>query len=292
MGTARTGLVPKIGLALGGGGAAAFAEIGVVDALREAGFRVDCVAGSSAGSVVGAALAAGHLEELAAAMCRLTRRRALWLFNPVWPKRGLFLGKSSIDFVRPFIGERIEELDLPFAAIAADLETGEEVVLDRGPVPEAVRASIAIPGLFSPSQHEGRWLVDGCLVDPLPVGPARRLGADFVIAVNVLPMGDRTHSSYVDAFRSLQRPSLVRRLRERLGNGDAKAVLGAPIARAAEEDPGLFAVLSQASLIVQSRIAVARLREEAPDFLIHVPVPSLGLFDFESVRDAIARGRE
>ena len=283
---------PRIGLALGGGGAAAFAEIGVVEALRAAGFRVDCVAGSSAGSVVGAAIAAGRLPDLADAMSKLTRRRALWLFDPVWPKRGLFLAKSSMDFVRPFIGERIEELDIPYAAIAADLDTGEEVVIDRGCVADAVRASIAIPGLFSPSQIDGRWLVDGCLVDPLPVGPTRKLGADFVIAVNVLPMGDRTHDRYLEAFRALRRPSLVRRLRELLSSGDAKAVLDEPMARAAEGDPGLLAVLSQASLIVQSRIAVARLREEAPDFLIHVPLPPLGLFDFESVRGAIARGRE
>ena len=283
---------PRIGLALGGGGAAAFAEIGVVEALRAAGFRVDCVAGSSAGSVVGAAIAAGRLQDLADAMSKLTRRRALWLFDPVWPKRGLFLAKSSMDFVRPFIGERIEELDMPYAAIAADLETGEEVVIDHGCVADAVRASIAIPGLFSPSQIDGRWLVDGCLVDPLPVGPTRKLGADFVIAVNVLPMGDRTHDHYLEAFRALRRPSLVRRLRKLISSGDAKAVLDEPMARAAEGDPGLLAVLSQASLIVQSRIAVARLREEAPDFLIHVPLPPLGLFDFESVRGAIDRGRE
>src|SRR5687767_11541520 len=251
----------RIGLALGGGGAAALAEIGVLDALHAAGLRIDCVAGTSAGSVVGAALAAGRLEPFREAMSGLTRRRALWLFGPAWPRAGLFGGKSSIDFIRPYIGDDIENLGMPYAAIAADLESGDEVVIDRGPVADAIRSSIAIPGLFTPNRHGDRWLVDGCLVNPLPVGPARRLGAEFVIAVNVLPIGDRTHSAYLEAYRALRRRSLGERVRELLGAteiGDDPDETSMP---ASERELGLWAVLAQASLIVQSRIAVARLRE-------------------------------
>ncbi len=175
-----------IGVALSGGGAAAMAHVGVVEELMAAGITIDCVAGTSAGAMVGAAFAADCLEPFRETMCALTRRAVLRLFDPTWPHAGLLEGRRALELVRPFIGGRIELLPHPFAAVAADLQSGAEVVLRRGSVLEAIRASIAIPGLFTPQRWEGRWLIDGGLVNPLPVDVARQLGAQCVIAVSVL----------------------------------------------------------------------------------------------------------
>lgn len=284
---------PSIGIALGGGGAAALAEIGVLEVFEEAGIRISAVAGTSAGAVVGAAYAAGRLSLLRDAVSKLTRRRALWLFNPGWPRAGLFAAHSSMEFLRPFVGEQIEDLPLPFGAVAADLETGEDVVLRSGPTIEALRASIAIPGLFEPCRVDGRWLVDGAIVNPLPVNVARSLDAEFVIAVNVLPLGDRTHGAFHAAYRDLRSSRMarwLRRLAQRRGEtlGIEEAIDGTN----GDVPMHFSAVISQASRIVTARIAAARLHDESPDYLLTVPLADVGVFDFGGTSTAIARGRE
>ncbi|MGH7819020.1 MAG: patatin-like phospholipase family protein [Candidatus Binatia bacterium] len=290
---------PVVGVALGGGGAAALAEIGVLEVFASAGIPVVCVAGTSAGSIVGAAFAAGRLDGLREAMCSLTRRRAIWLFDPVWPRLALFEGRSSMEFIRPYVGENVEDLPLPFAAVAADLDNGEEIVIQSGPVTDAIRASVAVPGLFTPHRLDGRWLVDGGLVNPLPVSVARQLGATFVIAVSVLPIGDRTHDSLFAAYRAARERWLSVPLLARLLRRDAQQALAtvveadeSPAAALVAKQRRLSAVLSQASKVVQGRIAASRLREEPPDFLVSVPLPDIGLFDFHCVADAVTCGRQ
>src|SRR4030095_14373678 len=177
----------RVGLALGAGSAAAMAQIGVVQVLAEAGIPVHCVAGTSAGAMVGAALAAGRLGEFRAAMEGLSRRRVLRLLDVAWPREGLLHGLRALELVRPYLGEAMEDLGIPYAAVATDLRSGDEVMMTRGGVFDAVRASVAIPGIFTPWRVGGHLLVDGGLVNPVPVSTARALGAEFVIAVNVLP---------------------------------------------------------------------------------------------------------
>lgn len=286
----------RIGVALGGGGAAALAEIGALEVFREAGFEVSSVAGTSAGAVVGAAFAAGRLDEMRDALSAMTRRRALWLFDPRWPRSGLFVGKSTMEFLRPFVGERIEDLPLPFGAVATDLETGEDVVLGSGSVIDALRASIAIPGLFAPCRIDGRWLVDGALVNPIPVSVTRTLGADFVIAINVLPVGDRTHGAFHAAYRELRDTRAARWLRRLARRSLDEESLLLEQDLSPSENPGaelsLSAVLSQASRIVQARIAAGRLENEAPDYLLTIPLVDATMFDFGGTTKAVARGRE
>ncbi|GIW44243.1 MAG: hypothetical protein KatS3mg077_1525 [Candidatus Binatia bacterium] len=279
----------KVGVALSGGGAAGMAHVGVIEELEEAGIRISCVAGTSAGAMVGAAFANGQLQAFRHTMCQLTRTKVLRLFDPTWPQSGLLEGRRSLELVRPYLGTSIEALPIPYAAVAADLDTGEEIVLRSGPVAEAVRASIAIPGLFTPQRVGTRILVDGGLVNPIPADVARALGAEFVIAVSVL----QVHPAVLP--RKLNRSSLTQQWSERLRRRWQKPS-PAP-SRVLPEDNGhpaaelgLVEVLSRASTVVQARIAAARLREQPPDFLIHVPV-RLGLFDFHQSREAIHTGR-
>ena len=187
----------KIGLALSSGAARGLAHIGVLAVLEKEGIPIDMIAGTSTGAAVGALYAqhkdASRIKELA---LDLGWKKLAPLVDPSLPKTGFIKGKKIKDLLASFIGGDIEfsDLKLPFACVAADIDTGEEVVIDRGSVPEAVRASISIPAIFTVVKWGNRYLVDGSLVNPVPVSVVKRMGADFIIAVNVIPdVVDRTH---------------------------------------------------------------------------------------------------
>ena len=184
----------RIGLALGGGAARGFAHIGVIKALEAQGIVADVVAGTSAGSLVGALYAAGNngfeLHRLALAMDEST------ITDWMLPLRGVFRGEALQGYVNRIVGNRpIEKLGKPFGAVATDLKSGEAIVFQRGNVGMAVRASSSVPGLFQPVTINGREYVDGGLVSPVPVKAARGLGADFVIAVDLSPDPSKQETS-------------------------------------------------------------------------------------------------
>jgi NTE family protein len=281
----------RIGLALSGGGAAGLAHVGVLEELAAAGIPIHCVAGTSAGAMVGAAYAADRLDAFRDTMCALTRRRVLSLFDPTWPRSGLLEGRRSLELIRSHVGQRIESLPRPFAAVATDLRSGTEVVLREGDVLEAIRASIAIPGLFTPQRWRGRLLVDGGLTNPLPVDVARQLGAQFVIAVTVLALPEDTIPRKGEPQR-LTAQLLARFLdsEETPRPEEAKQSSAEPESDLAD-DIGLIEVLSKATGVVQARIAAARLREQPPDCLVAVPMrDAIGLFDFHRAAEAIDAG--
>ena len=281
----------QLGLALSAGGAPAMAEIGAIHELVAAGIPFDVVAGTSAGAMVGAAYAAGRLPEFAATMRTLTRRRVLSLFDPTWPRAGLLEGRRAMDLIRPHVGTTFETLLRPFAAVAADLRSGDEVVFTSGDVVDAIRASIAIPGVFTPKIIGDAVLVDGGIVNPLPVSAARALGADFVVAVSVLTWsGERT----VRARATPTRPLLARLLaRAGARRAAARAISRhRAAAREKEETLGLIEVILDATRIVERRIVAARLKEEPPDFLLEIALPRIGLFDFQLSAEVIEIGRE
>jgi len=181
----------KIGLVLSGGVAKGLAHIGVVRALLELGVPIDCVAGTSSGSLVGALVAAAMSPAEMEALARGTRWRDV--ARPVIPRLGLLDGGRLEQLLIKILGDRlIENLPLPFAAVATDIETGQEVVIRSGPLAAAVRASCSVPGFFTPVEIGGRLLVDGGVVNNVPVGVARLLGADFVIAVDLSGRIDAT----------------------------------------------------------------------------------------------------
>ncbi|MGG1678830.1 patatin-like phospholipase family protein [Neobacillus sp. NRS-1170] len=175
---------PKIGLALGSGGARGFAHLGVIMALKEAGIPIHLIAGSSMGALVASFYGAGiDLDRLFKISTAFKRK---YFLDFTVPKMGLISGKKVKEFIRLFThGKNIEELSIPIGIVATDLLTGEKVVFKQGAVAEAVRASISIPGIFVPEKYNGRIFVDGGVSDRVPVSVAKEMGADIVIAVDV-----------------------------------------------------------------------------------------------------------
>ena len=175
---------PKIGLALGSGGARGFAHLGVIKVLEQAGIPIDMIAGSSMGALAacfyGAGIDIDRLYKISTAF-----KRKYYLDFTV-PKMGFIMGNRVKELIRVFThGKNIEELDIPVRIVATDLMTGEKVVFSKGPIADAVRASISIPGIFVPEKLNGRLLVDGGVVDRVPVSVVKDMGADIVIAVDV-----------------------------------------------------------------------------------------------------------
>lgn len=179
---------PRVGLALSGGGVRGLAHIGVLKVLTDAGIPIHCVAGTSAGGLIGALFAAGmtpqKMEEEALRMA--SPRRILPFLNRGLPFRGLLSGQKVYEYLEFLLGDvTFDQLHIPLAVVAVDLNTGQKVVLREGRVVDAVRATIALPGLLSPVERDGQLLVDGGLVDNLPADAARQMGAEKVVAVDI-----------------------------------------------------------------------------------------------------------
>lgn len=275
----------KIGLALGSGGARGIAHLGAIRALSEAGLEADMVAGTSMGALIGMGLAAGRVDEMREVALHLDWKRALHFFIEAHiPRSGLFDGARVLEFIRHYAQDRrIEELDIPCAAVATNLATGAEVVLDEGESAMVIRASLAVPGLFTPVRLAGELLVDGGLVNPLPVNVARRLGADVVIAVDVAhfePLTPAQMAGRKPAKRSLT--PTARRVKERMEQATqnwqtlASQSFLAPMIKAIEawkQEPGLLDVMGIAMRIMESQVTDMRFRTDPPDVLIR---PDLG----------------
>ena len=177
---------PRIGLALGSGAARGWSHIGVIDALAEAGIEPDVVSGTSIGSLVGAAYVAGRLTALRQWAMAVTWREIVGMMDVRLSGGGLIDGKLIVAFLQGLgIAGPIESYAKKYAAVATDLVTGREIWLQSGPIHEVVRASIAMPGILSPTKIGGEWLVDGGLSNPVPVSVCRAFGADVIIAVNL-----------------------------------------------------------------------------------------------------------
>ncbi|MGG0717785.1 patatin-like phospholipase family protein [Robertmurraya massiliosenegalensis] len=175
---------PKIGLALGSGGARGFAHLGVIKKLLDAKISIDLIAGSSMGAMVGCFFGAGLDIDRLYQLSRVFKRK--YYLDFTIPKMGFIAGNRVKDLIRIFThGRNLEQLDIPIQVVATDLMTGEKVIFKEGPIAEAVRASISIPGIFVPEKYEGRLLVDGGVVDRVPVSVVKEMGADIIIAVDV-----------------------------------------------------------------------------------------------------------
>jgi NTE family protein len=187
----RTMSRKRVGLALGGGGARGMAHVGVLRVLEQEKIPVDCIAGTSVGSLVGAAYATGLRSDRLMEMALSVRWRNI--ARPVWPRYGFFSFDKMESFFTGLVGDlTFDDLEIPYAAVTADLATGEQVVLKEGRVAPAVRASCSVPGLVTPVPLNGRLLVDGGIANNLPISVVRQLGADVVIAVGLgVPQGNR-----------------------------------------------------------------------------------------------------
>ena len=281
---------PRIGFALGAGSARGWAHIGVLRALTEAGIKPDLIAGCSVGALVGAAFAAGSLDQLEAWALSLDWKRMLKLMD-FGLRGGLIKGKRVREVFREqFVEREFSELDVPFAAVATDLHSGQEVWLREGKVSAAIGASIAVPGLFQPVAHEGRYLVDGSVVNPIPVSLCRAMGADIVLAVD---LGSDLVGRYAREDDRAPTQTAPRGFMSRFlprYNRDNRA--SEPQAEPESMPPSLLETLMGSINIMQLRIARSRLAGEPPDALLAPRLGHLGLLDYHRADFAIAEGRE
>lgn len=290
---------PRIGLALGSGSARGWSHIGVIEALLEAGIEPDIVCGTSMGALVGAAHAAGKLSELGEWAETVNWREVVRLLDPRLLRGGLIDGRQIVRFMHRFgISGPIEDLAIPFAAVATDLATGEEVVLTRGPLDDAVRASIALPGIFSPGVIDDRWLLDGGLVNPVPVSACRALGADVVIAVNLNGIHLRQRRSVATlaertAASRKTRRDFLKRIEEQMPPAiRVQAALIAPrLLPTGTASPGYFDVLASSIYIMQDQITRVRLAAERPQVVLNPNLRNVGLLEFNRAKEAVAAGR-
>lgn len=284
---------PLIGLALGGGAARGFAHIGVARALMARGIAPDVVVGTSIGAVVGACLITGHLDAFEAWARGLKPRNIFSYLDISLGGSGLIGGQRLANELDATIGRAlVEEQRVKFAAIATEVSTGHEVWLTRGRIVDAVRASYALPGIFAPIAIGDRWLVDGALVNPVPVSAARALGAEIVIAVNVSTEAFghgatiAAHGGHPRDDAPADQPRAKPRLRGLFSAESAirREFFGDP------GRPGISTVMAEAFNIMQDRITRARLAGDPPDVLISPRVSQIGWFDFHRAGEAIERG--
>jgi NTE family protein len=281
---ATGGTRPSIGLALGGGAARGFAHIGILRTLLANGIKPDVIAGTSIGALVGGLYAAGHLEELEDWARSLTRRRIFGYLDFSFAGSGLIGGHRLAERLRGTLGTmRFEDLPIHVAAIATEIGTGHEIWLTRGRLAEALHASYALPGIFSPVQIGGRWLMDGALVNPVPVVIGINLNADLS------GRGTTIASFGADPAEPVAPPPpSARSFRAMFGIEQSlkRQFFGSP------GRPGFSTVMMEAFNIMQDRITRARLAGDPADVMINPRLGRVGLIDFDHAAQAIALGAE
>ncbi|GAA5120691.1 patatin-like phospholipase RssA [Alloalcanivorax gelatiniphagus] len=273
---------PRVGLALGSGSARGWAHIGIIQGLEELGVDIDVVAGTSIGALVGGAYVSGALAEFSDWVKTLTTRDVFGLMDFTF-SGGVVKGEKLFGFFEEMHSNPdIEQLDKRFVTVATDMKSGREVWISKGPVLDAARASCALPGLFSPFQHQTRWMLDGGLVNPVPVSAARAFGADVVIAVNL-------NAQLVGAHLSRQRPpddehqseedrSLWQKMAGYFTTGEGQS-------------PGFFDVVASSVNIMQDRITRSRMAGDPPEITLIPLLEDFALMDFHRAGEAIDEGR-
>jgi len=284
---------PTIGIALGGGAARGWAHIGVLKSLIAAGLEPDIVAGTSIGAVAGACFVTGRLNALEDFACGLTRRRIFVFLDFNFAGSGLITGQRLSTRLEQHLQQfNIEQLERRFVAMATELGTGHEVWLNKGSLVNALKASFALPGIFRPVQINGRWLIDGALVNPVPVSAARALGARLVIAVNVntdlYGRGTTIYDHGASDEPTIEEEVASRGLLGRFGAEKTaqRRFFGTP------SRPGISTVMVEAFNIMQDRLTRARLAGDPPDVLLSPRLGRIGLFDFHRADEIISLGAE
>ncbi len=246
----------RVALVLGGGGARGVAHIGAIEELESQGFEISAVAGTSMGALVGGIYASGHLELFREWLCELDKYKVFSLVDFALSTEGLVKGDRVIKAIKELVPDvKIEKMAVPFAAVAADLLTGREVVLERGGLYDAIRASISIPSVFKPVHRNGQVLIDGGTVNPLPLNRVRREEGDLLVAV------------------------------------DVSAPFGTDPALRAKASLNYYKVLIASSEIMQQRITRLMCRLHKPDILVEMPADSYGIFEFYRSKELIEAGR-
>ncbi len=288
---------PKIGLALGGGVARGWAHIGVIRAMERYGLKPDIIAGTSIGALVGGAYLANHLDVLEEWARSLNKRRILSYLDFTFGGSGFFAGNQLAKLMTRYFGDvQIESLERTFIAVTAELATAHEIWIREGSLVDAIKASYALPGVFPPVMRKNRWLIDGALVNPVPVSVCRAFGARLVIAVSLqsdafgksnLEEGRRlqeeengngngdNHVSFAESLKAKPRNLIMRQL---FGTGHAA--------------PGVGTVMLGALNIVMDRLGRSRMAGDPPDVRIAPRVGHISLLDFDRAEESIKLGEE
>lgn len=291
----------SIGLALGSGGARGWAHIGVIQALRELDIEVDMVAGTSMGSLVGAAIASKRVDSLHQVALDLDWKHLFhYFFEFTFPRTGLIDGGKIVEFLREHVSTgNIADLPIPYAAVAVDVITGKKHILNEGDVIQAVRSSISVPGIFSPVKRGDAMLVDGGLVDPVPVDVVSDMGADVIIAVNLnRSIGDLHASPLLPGPRIKPVDEIERRLtrlveqinkmplvkKKPFDLGPMKEMFNAA------RTPDILEVLGNSLRIMESQLAQFQLAASPPDILIEPHLNHINFMDFHRADEAIQIG--
>jgi NTE family protein len=316
----------RVALVLGSGGARGYAHIGVIDVLRERGYEIVGISGSSMGALVGGLQAADKLDEYSDWARSLTQRAVLRLLDPSIASAGVLRAEKILDAVRDILGDVcIEDLPIPYTAVTTDLIAGKSVWLQRGPVDAAIRASIAIPGVITPHVLDGRLLADGGILDPLPMAPVAAVNADLTVAVSLggSESGGRAEPEDGDGNPSAEWLNrLLRSTSALLDTKSARAVLDTPavqsmlgrLGTAGEDEDataegsaeqlidsgreasvpklGSFEVMNRTIDIAQSALARHTLAAYPPDLLIEVPRTVCRSLDFHRAAEVIDIGRQ
>ncbi|MBK8162951.1 MAG: patatin-like phospholipase family protein [Gammaproteobacteria bacterium] len=281
-------IMTSVSLVLGGGGARGLAHIGVIEWLTENGYEIRSIAGSSMGALVGGIYAAGKLEVYKHWVTALDKGDVLRLLDPNLGFSGLFKGARIIDTLRELLGERnIEDLPISFTAVATDVEEQKEVWLSRGPLFDAIRASISVPLVFTPYRINGRRLLDGSLVNPLPIAPTLRDQTDLTVAVNLSgppenapppPAPVETATGAGNGYR-VRIQAFIEELQERFRPEES------------EPDWSYFDIIALSMETMQNTITRLKLAAYTPDVTITIPRDAARLFEFYRARELIELGR-
>ncbi|WP_127500660.1 patatin-like phospholipase family protein [Actinoplanes solisilvae] len=280
-----------VALALGSGGARGFAHIGVIQVLEERGFEVCAVAGSSMGALVGGVMAAGRLKDFTDWAVSLKQRDVLRLIDPKWAAAGAMGADRLINHLNEFLTDvEIENLPIPYTAVATDIEARREVWFQKGLLRSAIRASIAIPGVITPVVIDGRLLADGGLLNPVPIEPTAASGAELTVAVSL--QAPRASQEPTSPVRAAAAPQWVEEWRGRFRQVFRTRTPKATAPTALPDDLRIGHVLGLSLDAMQDLIARYRMAGLPPDIHITVPVSASGILDFHRAADLVAIGRE
>ncbi|CAM5298324.1 patatin-like phospholipase family protein [Rhodanobacter lindaniclasticus] len=276
---------PTVALALGAGGAKGLAHIGVIEEIEAQGFRIVAIAGSSMGALIGGIHAMGKLDVYRDWVSALAKFDVLRLVDWTFSGGGLIKGERIIGTMRGLIGDTlIEELPLAFTAVATDLDRGREVWLSRGNLFDAIRASIAVPTVFRPHHLHGHRMVDGALLNPVPVTPLIGSNADYVLAVSV----DGPAEAIAAPEPAESPPEQDAGYRHRIGEFIGRLM---PRGEGQPREPGTFDTLNQSMDLMQANLARLRLAAYEPDLLITLPRNIASVYEFYRARELIEHGR-
>ena len=290
----------KIGLALGSGAARGWAHIGVIKALEKENIPIHFISGSSVGSYVGAVYSSGGFESLKEFALSMDRKKVLSYIDVVFPRSGLINGKNAkilYSMHTKIMG--FDELPIPVKMVATDMDTGEKLILDKGNIPEAIRASCSIPGIFTPVKMGNRWVIDGGLIDPVPVSVVKSMGADFVIAVdlnsgviNRQKKKKKEKNINSDTQRkAVARNEIVNQLFSKYDQAGKlmKNKLNSWFNQS-ESSPHIINIIGSAIGIMQAQITKNNLEIDCPDVLIQPQLAGVKMFDYDQAERSINEG--